>query len=268
VLWNPCVRGPFAVFGDPCIISTVTKSRDPERPALAGAIFDIGGTLIYPSTHESDCVEHLSAWLRARGWPAEIGAAVNEARREIHESTRMTGRQYTTQEALRRILPSNLVDTAEKTFFEPELAGYRLFPHAIEMLQRLREAGLLLGCISNATSHWLIERIVDQFGFRPYLDPVMSSAGFGLAKPARKIFEHVLVQWNLEPAQVAMVGDTLTADIGGARAAGMRTLYVTMAPNPQNRHHTHIKPDADAATLEQAADTLLTWAGVSSARRR
>lgn len=244
----------------------MTDSLDPI-PKLTGVIFDIGGTLIYPTTREADCVRHLSAWLRAQGWPDGIDAALNEARRLIHVSTRMTGRQYTAQEALRRILPPNLVDAAEKTFFEPELAGYRVFPHAVELLQRLREAGLSAGCISNSTSHWLIERIVDQFGFRPYLDPVVSSARFGLAKPARRIFEHVLSAWNVRPAAVAMVGDTLTADIAGARGAGLRTLYVTMAPNAENESHGHIKADAEASTLEQAANVLMSWAGPPSSRR-
>jgi HAD superfamily hydrolase (TIGR01549 family) len=203
----------------------------------------------------------LAAWLQAQGWPVRAGETLAETRRVIHELTRATGRQYTTQEALGRILPSHLLQAAEETFFEPELEGYRAFPHAIETLQRLRGAGMRVACISNATSHWLIERIVDRFGFRPYLDPVVSSAGFGLPKPARRIFEHVLAQWMLEPAQAAMVGDTLTADIAGARGVGLRTVYVTMAPNPENASHGHIKADADAATLGAAADTLLGWAG-------
>ena len=230
------------------------------RRQIAGVIFDIGGTLIYPSTREADCVRHLAAWLQAQGLASSIDTALNEARRRVHESTRLTGRQYTTHEAFSAILPSNLVDAAEKTFFEPELAGYRVFPHAIEMLQALHGAGLFVGCISNATSHWLIERIVDQFGFRPFFDPVISSAGFGLAKPARRIFEHVVAQWTLEPAQVVMVGDTLTADIAGARAAGLRTLYVTMAPNPGNADHDHIHADAAAPNLAHATDLLLRWA--------
>jgi HAD superfamily hydrolase (TIGR01549 family) len=192
--------------------------------------------------------------------PSSIPSALNEARRRVHESTRLTGRQYTANEAFRTILPPDIVDAAEKAFFEPELAGYRLFPDAVETLSRLRNAGLFVGCISNSTSHWLIERIVDQFGFRPFLDPVVSSAGFGLAKPARRIFEHVLSQWRLAPEQAAMVGDTLIADIEGAKNAGLRTLYVTMAPNPQNESTRHIDADAVAPTLAQAANVLLQWA--------
>lgn len=251
-----------------------TDRWDAGRGSLAGAIFDIGGTLIYPTTREADCVRHLSAWLRARGWPAGVEGAINDARQWIHESTQATGRQYTAHEALWRalarpdgaVIAPELVADAERVFFEPELAGYRVFPHAVELLDGLHAAGLRLACISNATSHWLIERIVDRFGFRPYLDPVVSSAGFGLAKPARRIFEHVLAQWNLEPGRVAMIGDTLGADIAGARGAGLRTLYVTMAPNPENRLYPHVVADAETATLAHARETLLEWARSAAPR--
>jgi HAD superfamily hydrolase (TIGR01509 family) len=172
------------------------------------------------------------------------------------------------QEGIRRALSrvkTNPVDpafieAAEYVFFEPELAGYRPFPGAVRLLHRLKQAGLVVGCISNATSHWLIERIVDHMGFRPFLDPVVSSAGFGRTKPDPAIFRSVLDGWGVTPAQAAMVGDTLAADIAGGQEAGMRTLYVTMLPNPDNGRHPHIRADADAPTLAAAEHLLLEWA--------
>lgn len=145
-------------------------------------------------------------------------------------------------------------------FFEPELAGYQAFPGAVRLLQRLRQSGLRVGCISNATSHWLIERIVDRMGFRPYLDPVVSSAGFGRVKPDPGIFRHVLDAWGIAPKQAAMVGDTLAADIAGGKAAGMGTLCVTMRPKPDNANHAHVRADAEAPTLADAEQILLGWA--------
>jgi HAD superfamily hydrolase (TIGR01509 family) len=235
---------------------------------LAGVIFDIGGTLIYPTTTDADCIRHLSAWLRVQGWPAAIDEAVTEARRWILHATAETGRQHTMHQAIRRALDRTgrpapddaFVHAAEQRFFAPELDGYRPFPHARALLQRLHRAGLRAACISNATSHWLIEQIVHRMGFGPYLNPVVSSAGFGRTKPDPGIFRDVLRRWNLEPARVAMVGDTLAADIAGGIGAGMRTLYVTMAPNPDNVRHLPVHPDAEAATLADAERILLGWA--------
>lgn len=241
----------------------------PTYPLLAAVIFDIGGTLIYPSTTEGDNLAHLTAWLRASGHPAELGAAVREARRWMWEMTSITGRQHTMQEAVRRAAAQlnlgttegEFVEAAERVFFEPEIAGYRAFPGAVEMLERLSKAGIRLGCISNASSHWLIEQIVERMGFGPYLDPVVTSAGFGRTKPDPAIFHSVFDRWGVEPARAAMVGDTLEADMGGGQGVGMRTLYVTMTPNPDNINHHRIRPDAEAASLEEAAKILLAWQG-------
>ncbi len=247
----------------------MTGAIHPTLPPLAGVIFDIGGTLIYPSTTEGDNIAHLTAWLRSSGGPAELGIAIREARDWMWKMTWTTGRQYTTQEAIRRAAAQlgfetpddGFVGEAERVFFGPELKGYRAFPGAVEMLERLSKAGIRLGIISNASSHWLIEEIVERMGFRRYLDPVVTSAGFGRVKPDPAIFHSVLNLWGIEPARAAMVGDTLEADIGGGQGVGMRTLYVTMTPNADNVNHRHIRPDAEAASLEEAAKILLAWQG-------
>jgi putative hydrolase of the HAD superfamily len=239
------------------------------RAPLAAVIFDLGGTLVYPTTTSRDNAAQWQAWLRARGLPPELHAAIRDARRWTWEMTRTTGRQYTTRQAIRRAFAqSNLpapdqafVDEAERAFFQPELAGYRPFPGALPLLRRLAAARIRAGCISNSSSHWLIERIVERMGFAPFLDVVVSSAGFGRVKPDPGIFRFVLDRWRVHPSRAAMVGDTLEADIAGARGVGMRTVYVTMAPNPDNARHRHIMADADAESLDHVQRILLAWAG-------
>ena len=248
----------------------MTIFRRGTFPPLAAVIFDLGGTLVYPTSTEENNAAHLEAWLRVRGWSPESGPAIREAREWMWEMTRKTGRQYTMQEAFRRafeqigrpVADTGFLEAAERVFFEPELKGYRAFPEAVPLLRRLQAARIRIGCISNASSHWLIEEIVDRLGFRPYLDPVVSSAGFGRVKPDPEIFRMVLNRWGVEPPRAAMVGDTLEADIGGGREVGMRTIYVTMAPNPNNVYFRHIYSDAEAATLAEAERILLAWSRV------
>jgi HAD superfamily hydrolase (TIGR01509 family) len=246
----------------------VATSPSTAHEPLLAVIFDIGGTLIVQSTDDEHCIGHLTEWLIAQDWPASIEDAIREARGWVLATTAQTGHQATMQEGIRRALarvrPERVdpafIEAAEYVFFEPELAGYRPLPGAIRLLHRLKRAGLNIGCISNATSHWLIERIVDLMGFRPFVDPVVSSAGFGRIKPDPAIFRSVLDGWGVPPAQAAMVGDTLAADIAGGRGAGMRTLYVTMHPNPDNSHHRDVRADAEASSLAEAEQILLEWA--------
>jgi HAD superfamily hydrolase (TIGR01509 family) len=223
---------------------------------------------VYPTTDDEDCIRNLAGWLLDLGWPPGVEDALREGRRWVLTTTARSGRQHTMQEGIRRALQRfdtpvpdpRTIEAAEHVFFAPELAGYRPFPHAVRLLHRLKQAGLNVGCISNATSHWLIERIVERMGFEPFLDPVVSSAGFGRTKPDPRIFRSVLDAWGLAPDQVAMVGDTLATDIAGGKAAGLRTLYVTMQPNPENAHHADICAEAEAASLAEAEQILLRWA--------
>ena len=236
------------------------------RP-LNAVIFDLGGTLVYPTTTSRDNAADLGAWLESRGLRPELDAAVRDAREWMWQMTRATGRQHTTQEAIRRAfeqlrLPAPdqaFVEEAERAYFGPELAGYRLFPGALPLLQRLAAKGTRVGCISNASSHWLIERIVDHLGLTAFLAAVESSAAYGRVKPDPGIFLAMLNRLGVPPAHAAMVGDTLEADIAGGRALGMRTLYVTMAPNPDNVHHRDVVADAEADSLASAERILLGW---------
>jgi HAD superfamily hydrolase (TIGR01493 family) len=246
----------------------VTTPARRAHPALAAVIFDLGGTLIYPTTTQDDNLASFDRWRETRRLPHDLTAALRDARQWMWEQTAATGRQYTTQEAVHRAydglgLPAPdqaTVEAAEQAFFAAELAGYQAFPESLALLRRLRAARIRTGCISNASSHWLIERIVEQMGFAAYLDAVVSSAGYGRVKPDPGIFRGVLARWGMPPERVAMVGDTLAADIAGGRGLGMRTICVTMVPAPWNADHRHIVADAVAPTLRHVERVLLGWA--------
>jgi predicted HAD superfamily phosphohydrolase YqeG len=64
----------------------------------------------------------------------------------------------------------------------------------------------------------------------------------------------------MPPERVAMVGDTLAADIAGGLGLGMRTICVTMVPAPWNADHRHIVADVVAPTLRHVERVLFTWA--------
>ena len=90
----------------------------------------------------------------------------------------------------------------------------------------------------------LIEAIVG----RPFLR---------LGKPDQAIFQYALLRAqrqipDLQPQQVAMVGDSLTTDVTGARACGLRTLLVlsgiTTAAAALNAP-AHLRPDAVARSV-------------------
>jgi putative hydrolase of the HAD superfamily len=55
---------------------------------------------------------------------------------------------------------------------------------------------------------------------------VLTSSSHGKTKPHETIFRRMLELLGVEPAEAAMVGDTLEDDVEGARAVGMHALLV------------------------------------------
>ena len=66
------------------------------------------------------------------------------------------------------------------------------------------------------------------------VDAAIGSRAHGKTKPHETIFRAALALLEVEPAEAAMVGDSLEDDVEGARALGMRALLVDrerMYPN-------------------------------------
>jgi HAD superfamily hydrolase (TIGR01549 family) len=149
-------------------------------------------------------------------------------------------------------------------FFSHEESRWNADPAAIPVLRELAGEALRLGMFSNATDDRFIQRQVDRMGFRPWLEPALSSAGTGVRKPDPAALRLFLAAWDLPPEAVAMVGDTLEADILGAQRAGMRTIWLHSRDDAreegQNPHaadqQASIRPDALIRRLEELPDCL------------
>jgi putative hydrolase of the HAD superfamily len=100
-------------------------------------------------------------------------------------------------------------------------------PDSAAALATLSAAGMPLGVVSNASGQ--IEAVlrrsgVCQVGPGEGVDVrcVVDSAVVGVAKPDPRIFDHAAVHFeDIDRARIAYVGDSVTMDVGGARAAGL-----------------------------------------------
>ena len=124
---------------------------------------------------------------------------------------------------------------------------------ALSTLAKLQKRGYRLALISNASDDPNTQVLVDKLGARKYFELIISSAALGIRKPNPRIFQDALERMNLPPEKVAMVGDTLGADILGARNAGIFSIWVTRRANTAgNRAHGDtIFPDAQIQTLSE-----------------
>lgn len=101
---------------------------------------------------------------------------------------------------------------------------FTAFPDAVPALLALRERGLRLVAVSNwdrSLPLWL-----DRAGVGELLDGAVSSAVAGAAKPSAAPFRAALELAGVSAEQALHVGDSLAADVEGARAAGIRAVLV------------------------------------------
>jgi putative hydrolase of the HAD superfamily len=105
-----------------------------------------------------------------------------------------------------------------------EALQFEPYADAAPALRALREAGLTCVIASNwdcSLPDWL-----GPPGLLELVDGVVTSADVGVAKPAPAVFERALEVAGVEPGEAVHVGDSLSNDVEGARAAGIRALLL------------------------------------------
>jgi glycerol-1-phosphatase len=75
-----------------------------------------------------------------------------------------------------------------------------------------------------------------------------------VGKPHAPIFEMALERLGCRPPEAVMVGDSLTTDVAGGRAAGMVTVWVDSADGPRERGEADV-------VVGDLAELLKVWRG-------
>jgi putative hydrolase of the HAD superfamily len=231
-------------------------------------IFDLGSTLIYFDGYwpeiSAQADRNLLRQLQKAGIALDEQAFLVNYRRQVddyYQERESEFIEYTMLYVLREILagwgydhlPDNLLRQALDAAYAVSQAHWRLEADALATLQTLRRKGYRLGLISNAADDQDVQKLVDQAQIRPFFDRILTSAAEGIRKPNPRIFQTMLDSWGIPAQRAAMVGDTLGADILGARNAGIFSIWITRrADSPANRAHAEtILPDAKIATLSE-----------------
>ena len=106
-----------------------------------------------------------------------------------------------------------------------------VIPESREALDRLARSGVPMGVVSNASGQIeaMLARHICQVGPGPHVEMrvIVDSHLVGVAKPDPAIFDHALPAFaEFDRARIAYVGDSVTMDIGAARAAGVHPILV------------------------------------------
>jgi putative hydrolase of the HAD superfamily len=132
----------------------------------------------------------------------------------------------------------------------------RLLPGSSEGLRLIAETGVGLGIVSNSdgtVQEQLLTTGICQVGLGLGIPVaiVVDSAVAGFEKPDPRIFALALESLGVPAGRAVHVGDTVFADVLGARAAGVRPLHLDpygFCPRPAG-DHDHVRSLADVADL-------------------
>ncbi len=118
-----------------------------------------------------------------------------------------------------------------------EARAARLYDESLEVLAAVRGAGLRTAVITNGPSGLQRGKLatVALDGF----DAVVVSGEVGHRKPEAEIFRIALAALGVPAEEALHVGDNQVADVGGARDAGLRAVWInrTAAAAASDPHH-------------------------------
>lgn len=134
---------------------------------------------------------------------------------------------------------------------------------AAALLARVRERATVVIVSNNILDEQ--QQKLRQCGLDALIDDLVVSEEVGVSKPDPKIFEVALERAGATKEEAVMFGDSWSADITGARRAGMRAIWF-------NRHGAaRPEPAADVAevrALEPVEDVLGVIFSITHANRR
>lgn len=133
----------------------------------------------------------------------------------------------------------------------------RLFPWTLPLLGGLREAGAKIYLLSNAQACFTRDEL-EMLGLSHRFNGILLSSEAGWKKPSPQFFGIAMQRFSLSPANCIYVGNDLRDDVGGAREAGMKSVYIE---TEQSGRYCGLPPADFTATPSTIVPLLLGLAG-------
>jgi HAD superfamily hydrolase (TIGR01549 family) len=201
--------------------------------ALRAVLFDAGGTLIHPDYRRvARVLERVlgrapapTAWVAAE----YEGRAALEAALSAEGESRDGDRWTVHFAAMFRALgfgDEEVARVAPHLVAEHRRLNLWMVPQpgAAEGLAALREAGFVVGVVSNADG--TVDRLLADAGLAADLAFVVDSGAVGIEKPDPAIFRLALDLAGVGAEEALYVGDLYPVDVVGARRAGVEPVLL------------------------------------------
>lgn len=197
---------------------------------------------------------HASVWAPVLAAPPPTNPDAWDPRRILREIWGQTLRASG--------LPASVtVDDIVETWLTSFTTNATRFPDVDESVQELRKTHRL-AIITNGTN-WTQHSRIERSGFYHVVEHVSIAGEKGFGKPRSEIFEETLSCLGVKPEEAVHVGDSLSADIAGARNAGMRSVWINRSGAPLTEDAP--RPDASIRAFSELPGVIRSFAASRSA---
>jgi putative hydrolase of the HAD superfamily len=216
------------------------KAPPASRHALRAVLFDAGNTLVFLDYARlaNEVGSALGLTLTSEGLSRHVSAAARAM--ELATGTdQQRAAAYLEALFLLGGVPQERLDEVRTCLHRMHRERHlwsSVAEQSAQSLQKLRDAGLKLGVVSNSDGR--VEQALEAAGLLSYFDVVIDSALVGVEKPDPRIFHAALDALGVAPGEALYVGDLYEVDVVGARAAGLEAVLLGEpggAPGPACR---------------------------------
>jgi putative hydrolase of the HAD superfamily len=195
--------------------------------------------------HEWCMAIGISSWEGLSGDLSGDGAELKELREWMDRSRyrvsawrRALGRFGVDDEPLARKLAEDVVRLRKQ--------HHALYPETRDVLETLR-GDYQLALLTNGAPQIQRQKLAS-LDLEKYFEAVVVSGEVGVGKPEAGVFREVLDSLAVAPGEAVMIGDNLVKDVGGAKAVGMRGIWVNRS---RKAREGDVDPDAEIADLRE-----------------
>jgi len=240
---------------------------------IRAVIFDLGNTLMYPVAPDlwpeviqrgnqalMDYLCKLNILIDCDNFMFEFNQRLHQyydkRDKQMVETSTFLVLKELLEEKGHTDLPDSVIRDSLDAHYAVTQKNWQLEDDAIACLKTLQEQNYVLGLVSNAGDHRDVLQLVERFNLSPYFEFILTSASCGYRKPHSRIFQLALEKINARASEVAMVGDTLNADILGANNMGIYSIWITRRTSTPPDDTLPILPEAIIKSLGELPGLL------------
>ncbi len=247
--------------------------QDAGKGKIRAVLFDLGDTLLNyghfsPRKPFVQAARQTYEYLKGLGQPV-AWFPVYAARSMFMIRWRLlwsmvTGRDFDSLRLLKRAGKKSGCTMTEEQYkelawlwYEPLSRGIQIEPDLHQTLEKLRARGLRMGIVSNTfVNACALNRDIAQRKLADFFEFIYYSYDFAKRKPHLAMYKAAAEAFDLEPCQIAFVGDRLDTDVKGAMRAGMTAILKKGHANLQRKIPSGVTRIDAIADLPAAIDRI------------